>query len=128
MPENITGGILSVETESMTFSSFGVKVRYVGALSNPWIKRRVFSIVLCMRDISNSSIKAGISVTAISHTCGIYCKGVFHCWIFKKNFYSLDLVKSVILYREMINKLQNYLLVQCLLFFLYISRLIKNEY
>lgn len=35
MPENITGGILSVETESMTFSSFGVKVRYVGALSNP---------------------------------------------------------------------------------------------
>lgn len=35
MSENITGGILSVETESMTFSPFGVKVRYAGALSNP---------------------------------------------------------------------------------------------
>lgn len=32
MPENITGGILSVQTESMTFSSFGVKVRSAGAL------------------------------------------------------------------------------------------------
>ncbi len=35
MSENITGGILSAETESMTFFSFGVKVRYAGALSNP---------------------------------------------------------------------------------------------
>lgn len=35
MSENITGGTLSVETESMTFSPFGVKVRYAGALSNP---------------------------------------------------------------------------------------------
>lgn len=34
MPENITGGILSAQTESMTFSAFGVKVRSVGALSN----------------------------------------------------------------------------------------------
>lgn len=42
MSENITGGILSVETESMTFSLFGVKIRYAGALSNPWIERGLF--------------------------------------------------------------------------------------
>lgn len=70
-----------------------------------------------MRDISNSSIKAGISVAAISHTCGIYCIGVFIVGFFFNSLYSLDLVKSVILYREMINELQNYLCVQCLLFF-----------
>lgn len=42
MSENITGGILSVETESMTFFLFGVKIRYAGALSNPWIERGLF--------------------------------------------------------------------------------------
>lgn len=43
MPENITGGILSAQTESMTFSAFGVKVRSVGALSNCMnLKKRLF--------------------------------------------------------------------------------------
>lgn len=40
MSENITGGILSAETESMTFFLFGVKIRYAGALSNPRIKKK----------------------------------------------------------------------------------------
>lgn len=42
MSENITSGILSAETESMTFSLFGVKIKYAAALSNLRIIRRDF--------------------------------------------------------------------------------------
>ena len=74
MSENITGGTLSVETESMTFSAFGVKVRYAGALSNPGIKRRCFffSRVLCMRDFNNASVIAGMCSSEMMYS--IYFK------------------------------------------------------
>lgn len=106
MPENITGGILSAETESMTFSPFGVKVRHVGALSNPRINRRVFSLVLCTRGISNAAMKAGIFLTAA--TCSIYYKGVFDCWIFS----ALCNYLSVIL-KQICNFVQEIIKVLC---------------
>lgn len=67
MSENITGGMLSVETESMTFSLFGVKIRYAAALSNPRIKRGVFFTLLCMRDFNNADRKAEVWHTEIAH-------------------------------------------------------------
>lgn len=72
MSENITGGILSVETESMTFSPFGVKVRCAGALSNPRIKRRVFFTVLCMRDFNNAGMKESTNIQHPATADSIY--------------------------------------------------------
>lgn len=43
MSENITGGILSVETESMTFSPFGVKEGMLLHFQIPELKEEAFS-------------------------------------------------------------------------------------
>lgn len=69
MSENITGGILSAETESMTFSAFGVRGRCTLLLVHfqiPELKERDFSLHYA------SGIKAGIFSATIK--CSIYLK------------------------------------------------------
>lgn len=70
MSENITGGILSAETESMTFSAFGVRGRCTLLLVHfqiPELKERdSFSLYHA------SGIKAGIFSATIK--CSIYLK------------------------------------------------------